>query len=213
MKPELKARLFRTTRLCVIALLIGACIAFAQIRSENARVSNVRTITDAQQAVPGVQIGGPFTLTDQNGNVVTEKSYSGQYKLVYFGFTMCPMICPTGLQKIAKTLDQLGSAGEKIQPILISVDPERDRPDVLKQYVQQFHPRLVGLTGPKADIESVEKSYRVFASKVEDSNMSDYTMDHSSFTYLMSPDDKLIALYRDGDTVETMAVDIKNKIN
>lgn len=212
--PKIKARLFRTAKLCVLAVFLGACIAFIQIRmNDDVGVATVSTPATAAQPMAGVAIGGPFTLTDQNGNIVTEKSYSGQYKIVYFGFTMCPMICPTGLQKIAKTLDQLGPVADKIQPILITVDPERDTPDVLRQYVQQFHPRLVGLTGTKADIESVEKSYRVYAAKVENKSLSDYTMDHSSFAYLMSPDGQLLALYRDADTAEMMAADIKTKIN
>jgi len=212
MNDQFKKRLKRTLMFSALALAIGAGIGLAQINAaKNAVVVNKGTTSDAEP-MAGVQIGGPFTLTDQNGNLVTEKSYSGQYKLVYFGFTACPMICPTGLQKIAKTLTTMGAPGDKIQPILISVDPERDTPDVLRQYVTQFHPRLVGLTGTKTDIKTVEKSYRVFASKVEDESLSDYTMDHSSFTYLMSPDDKLLALYRDSDTAEFMADDIKSKI-
>ena len=207
----MKKRLKRTLMLSAVAHAVGAAIGFAQIgNSRNAVVVNKGSTPEA--AVAGVQLGGPFTLTDQNGNIVTEKSYSGQYRLVYFGFTMCPVICPAGLQKMAKTLEVLGPDGDAIQPIFITVDPERDTPDAMRQYVQQFHPRLVGLTGTKADIESVEKSYRVFSNKVEDNNLSDYTMDHSAFTYLMSPDNQLLALYRDSDSAEAMAEDIKNKI-
>lgn len=211
MNEQMKTRLKRTLTLSAIALAIGAAIGFAQIgNSRNAVVVNKGSTPEA--AVAGVQVGGPFTLTDQNGNIVTEKSYGGQYRLVYFGFTMCPVICPAGLQKLSKAMELLGANAAAIQPIFITVDPERDTPDAMRQYVQQFHPRLVGLTGTKADIESVEKSYRVFSSKVEDENLSDYTMDHSAFTYLMSPDNQLLSLYRDSDTAETMAEDIKNKI-
>ncbi len=211
MNAQMKTRLKRTLTLCTIALAVGAVIGFAQIEnSRNAIVVNKGSTPEA--AVAGVQVGGPFTLTDQNGNMVTETSYGGRYRLVYFGFTMCPVICPAGLQKMAKALEALGPNADAIQPIFITVDPERDTPDAMRQYVQQFHPRLVGLTGTKADIESVEKSYRVFSSKVEDENLSDYTMDHSAFTYLMSPDNELLALYRDSDSAEVMAADIKDKI-
>lgn len=209
MNEQFKKRLKRTAMLAGIALAVGAMIGFVQVGAgKNATVIDKGS---APVAMPGVQVGGPFNLVDQDGNEVTDKSYSG-YKLIYFGFTMCPMICPTGLQKIAKTLDMMGKDGEVITPILISVDPERDTPPVMKEYVKQFHPRLVGLSGSKEQVESTEKSYRVFASKVQDESATEYSMDHSSFTYLMSPDGKLLALYRDSDTAEVMAKDIKKKI-
>lgn len=212
MNEKIRARLIRTASLCLIGLFIGVSIAFFQIKNEAGRVIKTDAATAEMKSMPGIQIGGPFTLTDENGNRVTEKTWAGRYKIVYFGFTMCPMICPTGLQKISKALELMGPEGENIQPILITVDPERDTPDVLKQYTQQFHPRIIGLTGPKADIETVQKSYRVFANKVQDDKMSDYTMDHSAFAYLMGPNDELLALYRDADTAEMMATDMKDKI-
>lgn len=209
MNDQFKKRLKRTAMLAAIALAVGAMIGFIQLgENKNATVVDKGS---APAAMPGVQVGGPFTLTDQDGKEVTDRTYSG-YKLVYFGFTMCPMICPTGLQKISKTLDMMGKRGEIITPILISVDPARDTPPVMKEYVKQFHPRLVGLTGSKEQIESVEKSYRVFANKVEDESATDYSMDHSSFTYLMSPTGQLLGLYRDSDTAEFMADDIRKKI-
>ncbi len=210
MNEQFKKRLKRTAMLSCLALAVGAMIGFVQVGSgKNATVIDKGS---TPTAMPGVQVGGPFSLVDQDNNAVTEKNYPG-YKLVYFGFTMCPMICPTGLQKISKTLDMMGKDSESITPILITVDPERDTPPVMKEYVKQFHPRLVGLTGSKEQIESTEKSYRVFASKTQDESMTDYTMDHSSFTYLMGPGGELLALYRDSDTAEFMAEDIKKKIN
>jgi protein SCO1 len=208
MNDQFKNRLRRTAALAFIALLIGATIGFIQLSNRN----NATVIDKGTTPMAGVAIGGPFTLTDHNGNIVTEKSYSGQYKLVFFGFTNCPMVCPTGLQKMAKALDTLGYAEKNIQPILISVDPERDTPDVLKQYVNQFHPKLVGLTGTKTDIENVQKAYRVYSAKVQDDTMTDYTMDHSAFMYLMSPDGKLVSLYQDSDTAEQIAADIKKNL-
>ena len=122
------------------------------------------------------------------------------------------MICPTELQKIAGVLNTLGAEGEQITPIFITVDPARDTPEVMKNYVTQFHPRLTGLTGSKEQIEAVEKNYRVFAKKAQDPAMSDYSMDHSSFIYLMGPDDTLVAIYRTADTADFIAADIKAKI-
>ncbi|MGB4057501.1 MAG: SCO family protein [Alphaproteobacteria bacterium] len=207
MNDEIKKRLKRTIILSLAALAVGVGIGLVQVKSQNAQVVNKGADTLA-----GVKIGGAFTLTDQNGLMVTEKSYSDKYKLVYFGFTMCPEVCPTGLQKIAKALNALGPTADNIQPIFITVDPDRDTPDALRQYVQQFHPRLVGLTGTKADIESVEKSYKVYAAKSADEGGTEYTMDHSAFTYFMDPDGNLLALYHDSDTAESMAGDIKAKL-
>jgi protein SCO1/2 len=218
---KIKTRLKRTLMLCAIGLAAGVALGLmiqgGSSRNEtgNAVVVNKGSTPEdasASTGVAGAEIGGAFTLTDQNGNKVTEKSYSGQYRLVYFGFTMCPVICPAGLQKMANTLNELDEDADRIQPIFITVDPERDTPDVLRQYVKQFHPRLVGLTGTPADIESIKKAYRVFATKVEDENLSDYTMDHSTFTYLMGPENQLMSLYRDSDTAESIASDIKSKI-
>ncbi len=209
MNEQFKKHLKRTAMLASIALVVGAVIGFVQAGpGKNATVIDKGS---TPTAMPGVQVGGPFTLINHDGNEVTDKTYPG-YKLVYFGFTMCPMICPTGLQKISKTLDLMGKDSESITPILITVDPERDTPPVMKDYVKQFHRRLVGLTGSKEQVESAEKSYRVFASKTQDESMTEYTMDHSSFTYLMGPGGELLALYRDSDTAEFMAEDIKKKI-
>ncbi len=205
MNDQIKARLKRTIILSAIALAIGAGVGIFQVNSRPAQNGEV-------QAMAGVKIGGPFTLTDMNGGVVTEKSYGGQYKLIYFGFTMCPVICPTGLQKIAKALDKAGPAAERVQPVFITIDPERDTPDTLKQYVKQFHPRLVGLTGTKTDIERVEKSYHVYASKAQDESATDYLIDHSTFTYFIDPDGNLLSLYKDDDTADFMADDIRKKI-
>ena len=204
----------RTALLSAIAFAIGGGMALMEIRGQNARVVNIgpQADDDTGQQVPGAQIGGPFTLVDQDGKTVTEKNFTGSYKIIYFGFTYCPMICPTELQKIAGVLNTLGAEGEQITPIFITVDPARDTPEVMKNYVTQFHPRLTGLTGSKEQIEAVEKNYRVFAKKAQDPAMSDYSMDHSSFIYLMGPDDTLVAIYRTADTADFIAADIKAKI-
>lgn len=161
--------------------------------------------------VAGASIGGPFTLTDQDGRTVTERDFPG-WKLIYFGFTYCPAICPTELQKVSLILKTLGERGEKIQPLFISVDPERDTPAVLKGYVPMFHPRLKGLTGTPEQIEAVKASWRVYAAKVQEPNANDYTVDHSSFLYLMAPDGSLAGLYKAQDKAEEVARDIAAKL-
>lgn len=131
-------------------------------------------------------VGGPFSLTDQTGRRVTDKDFLGKYMLVIFGYTYCPDVCPTELQVMSAALDQLGTKADSIQPLFITIDPQRDTPEVLKQYVSNFHPRLVGLTGTADEIASVAKAYRVYYSKVENNAGPDnYLMDHSTIIYLM----------------------------
>jgi cytochrome oxidase Cu insertion factor (SCO1/SenC/PrrC family) len=137
-------------------------------------------------------VGGPFTLTDQTGRKVTEKDFLGKYLLVFFGYTYCPDICPTELQVMSAALDSLGPKADAIQPVFITVDPQRDTPEVLKQYIGNFHPRLVGLTGTPEEIASVAKTYRVFFSRVDNSAPDTYLMDHSTIMYLMDPQGRFL---------------------
>ena len=160
-----------------------------------------------------VAIGGPFELVDHNGRTVTEKDFAGRLLLVYFGFTHCPDICPTGLQTIAIAMDQLGAAADKVQPVLITVDPERDTPAVMKDYVQAFHERLIGLTGSPEQVAKVAREYRVYYQKVvlKDSSLG-YSVDHSGFIYLMDGQGKYLAHFRHDATPEQMAERIKSKL-
>lgn len=156
-------------------------------------------------------IGGPFALTDQTGARVTEANFAGQYMLIYFGFTFCPDVCPTELQVMSNALAELGEDAQKIQPILITIDPERDTPEVLATYVKQFDPRLIGLTGSLNDMAAVAKAYRVYYEKVkDDSSSADYTMDHSSVVYLMGPDGEFLTFFGPGTSPDKMAEKIKS---
>ena len=149
--------------------------------------------------------GGPFTLTDHTGKKVTDKDFTGKYRLIYFGFTYCPAICPTELAKISSALKILGDAGKDIQPIFITIDPERDTAEAMGKYVAMFHPSLVGLTGTPEQIKKVARDYKIYFAKVQDESMSDYTMDHSSFIYFMAPDDRLLRIFRMEDSAQDMA--------
>ena len=138
-------------------------------------------------------VGGPFTLTDHTGRKVTDKDFRGHYMLVFFGYTYCPDICPTELQVMSAALDNLGAKADAIQPIFITFDPQRDTPEVLKQYVSNFHPRLVGLTGTPEEIALAAKAYRVFYNRLENTSGPDtYLMDHSTITYLMDRQGKFL---------------------
>jgi cytochrome oxidase Cu insertion factor (SCO1/SenC/PrrC family) len=159
-------------------------------------------------------IGGPFSLTDQHGNTVTEADYRGRYMLIYFGFTYCPDVCPTTLATMAEALDLLGDEAEPIVPILITVDPERDTPEQLKMYVSHFSPRFVGLTGTPEQIASVAKEYKVYYAKAaeEGADADAYTMDHSSITYLMGPDGAYVRHFSHATTADQMAERLREAI-
>lgn len=131
-------------------------------------------------------IGGPFSLTDGSGKAVTEKDFAGKPMLVFFGFTNCPDVCPAGLQVLAAALDRLGDKAQGVTPVFITVDPERDTPELVGKYVKSFHPRIVGLSGTPEQVAGVVKAYRVYARKQPtEGSAADYSMDHSSFFYLM----------------------------
>lgn len=217
MRPEIKRRLLRTLAFSLIALAVGMSVGWFQVQMENARTVT-REGKPMETAIPmaGLNVGGPFSLTDHTGKEVTEKDYEGQYKLIYFGFTYCPAICPTELQKISRVMKGLeGKQPEtaaKMQPLFITIDPERDTAAVMKEYVSLFHPKLVGLTGTQPQIDFVKKSYRIFAAKAGDENSDEYTMDHSSFIYLMAPDDTLISMYSVNDSADAVYDDILKQL-
>ena len=134
-------------------------------------------------------VGGPFTLTDQAGEEVTEQDFAGRFMLIYFGYTYCPDFCPMSLSTMVQALDLLApEEAEQVAPIMITIDPERDTVAQLADYVPLFSPRLVGLTGTPEQVAAAAKAYRVYFSKVEQDDAEAYLMDHSTFIYLMGPD-------------------------
>lgn len=137
-------------------------------------------------------IGGPFSLVDQHGVVRTDADFRGQLVLLYFGYTYCPDLCPTTLLKIAAAVDELAAetpaAAERVVPVLITVDPQRDTPEVLRDYSAHFHPRFVALTGSAEALAEVGRRYGVFAAPVPTGDSTPYLVDHTSFVYLLGPD-------------------------
>ena len=147
----------------------------------------------------GASIGGDFTLTDQDGKTVRWADFAGKYRIVYFGYTYCPDVCPLDLTRIMAGYRMLEKAdpatAAKIQPIFITIDPQRDTPAVIKTYVAAFHPRLIGLTGTPEQIEAVKKAFAVVSGKEGDpAATQDYLVSHSRTPYLFGPDGKPIAL-------------------
>jgi protein SCO1/2 len=137
-----------------------------------------------------------FELTDHRGVVRTDEDFSGRWMLVFFGFTNCPDVCPTGLATIARVMDDLGSNAEQIQPLLISVDPERDNPAVLAEYVPQFHPSIIGLTGSPDQIKRTARTFNIYYERIEEAAIpGGYTMGHSSSILLFGPEGAFIRSY------------------
>ena len=188
----------RIIRVLVILVIGIAVIAITGVGLKNPDGSNYNKL----EPVAAGNFGGAYTLTNHMGESVTDQTYSGQYQLIYFGFTYCPAICPTELSKMTTVLNELGAEADQIQPLFISVDPERDTVDVMKNYVSLFHPRFIGLTGTVEQIEAIKKAYKVYSAKVDDPQMTEYTVDHSSYIYFMDPEGQLLGLYKITDTAE-----------
>lgn len=146
------------------------------------------TGTFAHAATAATTVGGPFTLVTPDGATVTDRTYRGKWLLVYFGFTFCPSTCPTALLEVATALERLGPDAAQLQPLFITVDPQRDTPEVMKEYTQSFDPRIVGLTGTAEEIAAVAREYGAyFAPQRTGPGADDYVIDHSSYLYLMDP--------------------------
>jgi protein SCO1/2 len=137
-------------------------------------------------------IGGAFTLVDQEGRTVTERDLKGKWQLIYFGYTHCPDACPTALSDMAEALEQLGPKAEQVRPVFISIDPERDTPAAIKDYLASFDPPVLGLTGSKEQVAAAARAFRVYYAKAGEDG-PDYAMDHSSIIYLMDPQGRFVA--------------------
>ncbi len=178
------------------------------------------TANAAVPQVAGVQPGGAFSLIDETGKPVTEKSWPGKYKLVFFGFTHCPDICPAGLSKLAALMQSYDPKGDKLVPLFITVDPTRDTPAAMADYTSKFSPVIVGLTGSEEQIKAVENAYKVYAAKRPDPAPAhaghegmdmgaDYGVDHSAYIYLMTPDDQLLEVFAADETADGILAKIK----
>jgi protein SCO1 len=191
----------RTTRPLVIVAAFGTSLVLGLTLMLWA-LGGVRGVT-----APAA-IGGPFQLTDQVGQSVTETSLQGRPTLVFFGFTHCPDVCPTSLFEISEVLRAMGKDADRVNAYFISVDPERDSAAAMKDYLSSFDPHLKGLTGAPDAIAKVTTEYRVYAKKVPLKD-GDYTMDHTALVYLMDRDGKFVAPFNLKRTPEEAAADLK----
>lgn len=150
------------------------------------------------------QIGGPFTLVSETGETVTDEDVIDEPALIYFGFTFCPDVCPLDTVRNVAVVDMLEERGETVKPVFISIDPERDTPEVLREFTDNIHPRLVGLTGSEEQVKAASKAYRTFYSK-QDTDDEFYLVDHSTFTYLTLPEHGFVEFFRRDMSPETIA--------
>lgn len=161
----------------------------------------------------GARIGGAFALVNQDGRVTSDRDFAGKYRLMYFGYTYCPDVCPVDLQKLMagyRALEKSApAAAAKVAPVFVSVDPQRDKPPVLKQYVLAFHPKLTGLTGTPEQIAATAKTFAVIYSKESKPGASDYLMNHSRIAYLFGPEGKPIAIVPHDATPDQIAAELK----
>jgi len=199
--------MIRTPEALIPYLLAAACImsggmwyAAGELASPN-RVVTLGT----------PNVGGPFALVDQDGQTRTDRDFRGRWMLIYFGYTNCPDVCPTTLALMSEVMNRLGGRATRVAPIFITVDPDRDTPEVLKQYLASFGPKFVGLMGPRSHIASVASEYRVYVARRPMSG-GGYAVDHSDVMYLMDPAGKFVADYDNSQWPDAIAADLKKRL-
>ncbi|AOH86536.1 electron transporter [Sphingomonas panacis] len=188
-----------------VALLAALLVAAAPIACS-------KPADTAPAPLAGAKIGGAFRLTDQDGRTVTDASLAGKYRVMYFGYTFCPDVCPTDMQTLGAGLRAFeakdAARGAKVVPVFVTVDPERDTPAVLKPFVAAFHPRMIGLTGSPAAIAAVAKDYAIYYEKEPPAPGGGYMVQHSRVAYLMDPQGKPLVLIPVDKTPDDVAADL-----
>jgi len=194
---------FRNASGLFAAMLLAACSPGGAPGSDNATAP----------PLAGARIGGAFTLTDQDGKRVRDSDFAGKYRIIYFGYSYCPDVCPVDVQNIALALRLLeksdAALAARIVPVFITVDPARDTPAVLKQFVSAFHPRLIGLTGTQTEIDAVKKAFAIYSQAQPPRPDGGYIVDHSRQAYLFNRDGKPLALLPQDRTPEAIAAEIR----
>lgn len=188
---------------CIVYSLLIAAGAALPARAQEPDANAAARLMDDLMWGRG-HVGGPFELVDHTGKKRTDADFRGKLLLVYFGYTYCPDICPADLLQISLAVDKLGKGGDDVQPLFISVDPERDTTAVLAQYVSSFHPRLIGLTGTLEQIRAAANSYKAYYAKYTPPDGGVYLIDHTGFTYLMDRAGKYLGFFPPGTSADRM---------
>ena len=194
---------------------IGLWLTLASALAGDAPAQSARSAAETMDILMWNRepVGGPFVLTDHAGKPRTDRDFRGMLMLVYFGFTYCPDVCPTDLMAIGQALERLGPDADAVQPVFITLDPERDTAEHLAEYVPLFHPRLLGLTGSLDAIGTAADAYKVYFAKVTNGkNTDDYTVDHTAYIYLMDRDGKYLGFFPPGTSAERMVEIIRPRL-
>jgi cytochrome oxidase Cu insertion factor (SCO1/SenC/PrrC family) len=203
----------RRPRAIVLALALSCMLigALAPARGDDAANPSAAALIEA--LLEGREpVGGPFDLIDHAGRRRTDADFRGKLVLLYFGYTHCPDVCPTELQALSLALDMLGPAGDAVQPLFITLDPERDTPSQLADYVTAFHPQLVALTGPHAAIRKVALAYKVYFARSVAAEGGDYGLDHTGFIYLVGKDGRYLGFLPPGSSPEQIAQAVRERL-
>lgn len=204
----------RTIRWAALALIVVLAIGVAALKfRRDAEPAATESTSAGTVSVPaGVAIGGPFQLIDDKGHGVTDADYRGRWMLVFFGYTNCPDDCPLTLQKMATALENLGPLAEQIAPLFITVDPARDTPGRLANYLENFDKRITGLTGSNEQIAAAAKAYRVYYSPAEHEKSGADIVGHSTFVYLMNPAGTFTTLFPSDIDADKLAAALRAKL-
>ncbi len=198
----------------IAAILLAAGTAYIQIRQdppvEGRRADAARLMNELMTGK--TPVGGPFTLTDPDGRRRSLAEFRGKVVLLYFGYTYCPDVCPTDLLAIGQAIRSLEADGDGVQPLFVTLDPERDKSEILRAYATSFHPRFVSLTGSADDIRRVATSYKVFFEKVNPPGASTYLIDHAAFVFLLDREGRFASLFPPGTPPERMTVMVREQL-
>lgn len=192
-------KLYAGLAVAAVVGMVGGLLAYSQLAGTEDRFAQCRG------GAVGGDIGGPFTLVNGQGQTVTERDVITKPSLVYFGYTFCPDVCPLDNARNAEAVDILEERGFDVTPVFISVDPERDTPDVVRDFAANHHPKMIGLTGSPEQIKAASQAYKTFFRKQNSDDPDYYLVDHSTFTYLVLPETGFVDFFKRDDSAEQMA--------
>jgi len=197
--------------LAVFILTGGGIVAYVRYEKEQKAIAKEKEL---KKSVGKAAIGGPFELVDTKGKTITDKDFHGSWLLLYFGFCHCPDICPDQLEKLSTVVEKIEKLPNlpNIQPVFITVDPHRDTVETVKEYIKEFHPRMMGLTGTEEQVKKACKAYRVYYSVGPKDEDEDYIVDHTIITYLIGPDGRFIEYFGQNREIDEIVGSISTRM-
>ncbi len=215
--PMPARRVYIYLGIAVLIIAGGLILRFTLPPPEKAGEGGITVVNKGSREVKGAtppSIGGPFTLISHEGKLVSESDFRGTNMFIFFGYTNCPDVCPLTLNNVSRGLALLGEDAKKIQPLFISLDPLRDTPEAMKDYLQHFDKRFVGLTGTTKQVAVAQRAYRIFVQKRDEDpkDSNDYLLDHTSVSYMMGPNGEFKTFFSNGSTPEEFAAKMKEHL-